>query len=147
MLGLATPPHLLDISGRIDNPGAINSFAVLPPGLATGAPLVVLLHGCTQNAALIANGTGWGALAETAGFALLLPQQTEAKNPRRCFNWFLPTETARGQGEAWLKMLPKPKRLTERTVVTDIWNHPLPVVILLGCLCAEWWLRRRRGLA
>ena len=54
---------------------------------------------------------------------------------------------ARGQGEAWLKMLPKPKRLTERTVVTDIWNHPLPVAILLGCLCAEWWLRRRRGLA
>ena len=54
---------------------------------------------------------------------------------------------ARGQGNSWLKMLPKPKRETERLVVTDIWNHPLPVVILLGCLCAEWWLRRRRGLA
>jgi len=100
IFGRATRPYLLDITGRADNPGAIRSYAVLPSGLAPGAPLVVLLHGCTQNAALIANGTGWGALAETARFALLLPQQTEAKNPRRCFNWFLPTETARGQGEA-----------------------------------------------
>jgi uncharacterized membrane protein len=54
---------------------------------------------------------------------------------------------ARGEGDKWLQSLPKPKRLTEREVVTDIWNHPLAAVLLLGSLCAEWWLRRRRGLA
>ena len=54
---------------------------------------------------------------------------------------------ARGEGDKWLKLLPKPHHLTEREVVTDIWNHPLAAVILLACLCAEWWLRRRTGLA
>ena len=100
LVGLSTPPELIDITGRSDNPGALRSFAVLPPGLSPGAPLVVLLHGCTQNAAVIASGTGWAGLAETAGFALLLPQQTEAKNPRGCFNWFLPGESRRDRGEA-----------------------------------------------
>jgi uncharacterized membrane protein len=52
-----------------------------------------------------------------------------------------------GEGDKWLKMLPASRRLTEREVVTDIWNHPLIAVMLLGCLCAEWWLRRRQGLA
>ena len=54
---------------------------------------------------------------------------------------------ARGEGDKWLELLPKPKRLTEREVVTDIWNHPLAAALLLGLLCAEWWLRRRKGLA
>ena len=54
---------------------------------------------------------------------------------------------ARGEGDNWLKTLPKAKHETERTLVTDIWNHPLIAVILLGSLCGEWWLRRRRGLA
>jgi len=54
---------------------------------------------------------------------------------------------ARGEGDKWLKLLPKATHLTERETVTDIWNHPLPVTLLLGCLCAEWWLRRRTGLA
>ena len=54
---------------------------------------------------------------------------------------------ARGEGDKWLQALPEPKHLTDREVVTDIWNHPLAAVLLLGCLCAEWWLRRRSGLA
>ena len=54
---------------------------------------------------------------------------------------------ARGEGDKWLKQLPKVSRLTEREVVTDVWNHPLAAILLLACLCAEWWLRRSRGLA
>ena len=54
---------------------------------------------------------------------------------------------SRGEGDKWLKQLPKVSRLTEREVVTDVWNHPLAAILLLACLCAEWWLRRRRGLA
>ncbi|MCF7730887.1 MAG: glutamine amidotransferase [Akkermansiaceae bacterium] len=49
--------------------------------------------------------------------------------------------------DQWLEALPKPDRQTERVVVSDAWNHPLAVIVLLGCLAAEWWLRRRRGLA
>ena len=54
---------------------------------------------------------------------------------------------ARGEGEKWLKLLPKVTHLTEHEVVTDVWNHPLAAALLLVCLCAEWWLRRSRGLA
>jgi uncharacterized membrane protein len=53
----------------------------------------------------------------------------------------------RGQSNQWLEALPKSQRRTERTIVTDIWNHPVIVALLFGCLCGEWWLRRRRGLA
>jgi len=52
-----------------------------------------------------------------------------------------------GEGDKWLKSLPKPKRLTERDWVTDIWNHPLVAALLFSLLCSEWWLRRRSGLA
>jgi uncharacterized membrane protein len=51
-----------------------------------------------------------------------------------------------GDGDKWLKSLPKPSHLTEREVVTDVWNHPLAAALLFGLLCTEWWLRRRRGL-
>ena len=54
---------------------------------------------------------------------------------------------SRGEAGQWLESLPKPKRHTERVVVTDIWNHPLVAALLLSCLCGEWWLRRRTGLA
>lgn len=53
----------------------------------------------------------------------------------------------RAESDRWLASLPAARRLSEREVVTDIWNHPAAALILLGCLCAEWWLRRRRGLA
>lgn len=49
--------------------------------------------------------------------------------------------------DAWLRALPAPRRKTERVIVTDIWNHPLPVCALLVLLGAEWFVRRRRGLA
>ncbi|MEI6177809.1 MAG: glutamine amidotransferase, partial [Verrucomicrobiota bacterium] len=52
----------------------------------------------------------------------------------------------RNNGEKWLESLPKPQRRSEREVVTDVWNHPLIATLLLACLSAEWWLRRRRGL-
>ena len=62
--------------------------------------LVVVLHGCTQTAAGYDLGAGWSTLAERYGFVLLLPEQTPANNPKTCFNWFLPGDTARDRGEA-----------------------------------------------
>ena len=68
---------------------------------APAAPaLVVVLHGCTQSAASYDLGAGWSTLAERYGFVLLLPEQTQANNPKTCFNWFLPGDTARDRGEA-----------------------------------------------
>lgn len=89
---------------REDNPGAnpgnLIMFKFVPDGLAEGAPLVVVLHGCGQTAAGFANGTGWTALAERWGFALLVPEQKPSNNRGGCFNWFEPGDIERDQGEA-----------------------------------------------
>ncbi len=71
----------------------------------SGVPLVVALHGCTQNAALYAASSGWQALAERHNFALLLPEQTMANNPGLCFSWYDPTKVARGEGAAIMRMI------------------------------------------
>jgi poly(hydroxyalkanoate) depolymerase family esterase len=75
-------------------------FAYAPQNLPPVAPLVVVLHGCTQTADEYDYGTGWSSLADKLGFAVVYPQQQPANNPRNCFSWFLPGDTARGQGEA-----------------------------------------------
>ena len=63
------------------------------------APLVVLLHGCKQTGAELAQGTRITALADTRGLLVLMPEQPDAANPYRCWNWF-DARTARGRGEA-----------------------------------------------
>jgi poly(hydroxyalkanoate) depolymerase family esterase len=83
-----------------ENPGALRMLSYAPSGLGAHAPLVVVLHGCTQTAEGYAVSGGWIALADRLGFAVLAPQQAAANNPNRCFNWFEPGDTTRGQGEA-----------------------------------------------
>ncbi|MDB5372261.1 MAG: hypothetical protein JWP04_903 [Belnapia sp.] len=95
----ATEADLTELTDFGANPGALRMLTYLPPGLQRGAPLVVALHGCTQTAAGYAQGSGWTSLAATGGFALLLPEQRQANNPNRCFNWFESGDTTRGQGE------------------------------------------------
>lgn len=82
------------------NPGALKGKYHLPLDLPKIAPLVVVLHGCTQNAAAYDHHSGWSQLADEAGFALLFPEQQRANNPNLCFSWFEPTDTGRDVGEA-----------------------------------------------
>jgi poly(hydroxyalkanoate) depolymerase family esterase len=81
------------------NPGKLRGWAYVPARLPPGAALVVVLHGCTQDAAGFDHGSGWSELAERHGFALLFPEQTRANNPNLCFNWFAPGDIRRGEGE------------------------------------------------
>lgn len=96
----ATSDHLTELTGFGSNPGALRMFTYVPKKLSASPALVVVLHGCTQSAASYDVGAGWSTLAERYGFILLLPEQTQANNPKACFNWFLPGDTARGRGEA-----------------------------------------------
>ena len=83
-----------------DNPGNLRMLSYVPPGLPPGAPLVLVLHGCTQNAAGYDAATGWSTLAERHGFALVYPEQVRGNNMNGCFNWFEPADVTRGHGEA-----------------------------------------------
>ncbi|MBB5746699.1 extracellular catalytic domain type 1 short-chain-length polyhydroxyalkanoate depolymerase [Brevundimonas variabilis] len=82
------------------NPGDLRMLVHVPESLAPGAPLVVVLHGCTQTGEAYAAGAGWLALADRFGFVVLAPEQVPGNNPNRCFNWFQAEDTARGRGEA-----------------------------------------------
>lgn len=89
-----------EVTGFGSNPGSLRMFKHVPAGLPANAPLVVALHGCSQNASSYDDEPGWRMLAERWRFALLLPQQQSSNNSSACFNWFEPGDTARGQGEA-----------------------------------------------
>lgn len=82
------------------NPGRLTMLGMVPQGLPPAAPLVVVLHGCLQNAAGFDAGAGWSALAQRHGFALLYPEQPHSNNANGCFNWFQPCDVTRGDGEA-----------------------------------------------
>jgi poly(hydroxyalkanoate) depolymerase family esterase len=83
-----------------DNPGKLTARIYVPAGLDGPAPLVVVLHGCTQDAAVYDHGSGWSRLADRHGFILLFPEQVRANNPMLCFNWFSAGDSRRGMGEA-----------------------------------------------
>jgi len=93
-------PALAEIAPVGPNPGNLRMFAYAPPGLPSGAPLVVVLHGCSQTAAAYDLGAGWSALARRHGFAVLAVEQKAVNNPGGCFNWFNPPDITRGEGEA-----------------------------------------------
>ena len=82
------------------NPGALNAKVYIPESYRRGAPLVVVLHGCTQNASGYDRGSGWSRASDEHGFALLFPEQQRANNPNLCFNWFAKSDANRGSGEA-----------------------------------------------
>ena len=97
---IAAADHLTELTGFGSNPGGLRMFTYAPKNLKASPPLVVVLHGCTQSAGSYDLGAGWSTLSERYGFVLLLPEQTQANNPKTCFNWFLPGDTARDRGEA-----------------------------------------------
>ena len=92
--------RLSPLGGFGANPGALAGHVYIPNGLAPGAALVVVLHGCTQNSALYDRGSGWSQLADRHGFALLFPEQGRSNNHNLCFNWYAAGDARRGRGEA-----------------------------------------------
>ena len=100
-------PHIAPTSTRLrlfnsgrPNPGHLKSWIYVPETVSASAPLVVVLHGCTQTAAGYDQSSGWSRLADLHGFVVLYPEQQRANNPNLCFNWFSADDASRGLGEA-----------------------------------------------
>jgi poly(hydroxyalkanoate) depolymerase family esterase len=93
------PSALREVPEFGGNPGNLRMFVHVPERLPSMAPLVVALHGCNQTANDYDCGSGWSALADRLGFAVVYAEQQPANNPQNCFSWFLPDDTLRDLGE------------------------------------------------
>lgn len=71
-----------------------------PPGAHDyRRPLVVMLHGCSQNAADFAAGTAMNERAREQGYFVLYPEQSRQASALRCWSWFRSGHQQRGRGE------------------------------------------------
>ena len=73
----------------------------LPSGAAEGGVkgLILMLHGCSQDADDFARGTAMNRHGEKHGLAVAYACQTSAHNAHGCWNWFDPSNQRRGEGE------------------------------------------------
>lgn len=84
-----------------DNPGNLKMHFYQPSNVKAGkVPLMVVLHGCNQNAKTIARESGFNQLADEHGFIVLYPEQRRINNGNMCFNWFLEKDQLPNGGEA-----------------------------------------------
>ncbi len=100
--GVASADALQPVDSFGSNPGALKMYEYVPASLGAKRPLVVALHGCTQQASGYLPA-GWNTLADQYAFAVIYPEQQTANNQSRCFNWGGefgdPANLVRGQGE------------------------------------------------
>jgi poly(hydroxyalkanoate) depolymerase family esterase len=83
------------------NPGSLLMYSYVPTNIPAKAPLVVVLHGCTETATGFEGDSGWDTLSAHHKFYVIHAQQQSSNNSSTCFNWYLPTDYKRGQGEAY----------------------------------------------
>ena len=95
-----SPMVMKEIADFGENPGRLRMLSYRPANLPAKAPLVLVLHGCTQRAESFTTQAGWLTLADRLGFVVVSPEQASANNSNRCFNWYEPVNARRGGGEA-----------------------------------------------
>lgn len=76
-------------------------YRLFVPSLRDTSPqgLLLMLHGCTQNAEDFAVGTQMNLVAEKNNLVVIYADQKRAANHMGCWNWFRPEDQGRGAGE------------------------------------------------
>lgn len=90
------------VSGLSVGPAGARGYRLFrPQGLRLGerVPLVVMLHGCGQDAQAFASSTRMNRIASREGFLVLYPEQDRRANLQGCWNWYA-TRTGQAQAEA-----------------------------------------------
>ena len=89
------------LSGSYSNASGSRSYKLYVPSRQGDQPrpLIVMLHGCTQSADDFAAGTRMNFAAETSGCLVVYPEQPQAANASKCWNWFRSGDQIRDQGE------------------------------------------------
>lgn len=98
----ATPrtPGVFEANRFVDDTGELDYKLYVPAGLDTAhAPLLLMLHGCTQSPGDFARGTGMNALADVHGYVVAYPEQPSSRNANHCWNWFRRGDQQRESGE------------------------------------------------
>jgi len=80
-------------------PVRLSYFVYVPARLRAGCPMLVMLHGCEQNARDFAVGSRMHRLADREGLLLVYPQQSRRAQQNRCWHWYQP-DSAHGYAEA-----------------------------------------------
>jgi poly(hydroxyalkanoate) depolymerase family esterase len=89
-------------TGRFGQGRAARDYKLFVPPRGPRAerlPLVVMLHGCTQDPDDFAAGTRMNELARVQGVYVLYPAQSRQANPQGCWNWFKASHQQRARGE------------------------------------------------
>ena len=106
----------------IGDAGDLDYKLYIPAGLdTTHAPLLLMLHGCTQSPDDFARGTRMNSLADAHGYVVAYPEQAASNNANRCWNWFRAGDQQRDSGEpallaALTRRLIATHRLDERRI-------------------------------
>jgi poly(hydroxyalkanoate) depolymerase family esterase len=89
------------LTASCTNDAGARAYKVYVPSSYNGQalPLVVMLHGCTQNPSDFAAGTGMNAIAEQHDCFVVYPAQVQAANGSNCWNWFMADDQQRDRGE------------------------------------------------
>ncbi|ALK95599.1 hypothetical protein AB595_19190 [Massilia sp. WF1] len=89
------------LHGSYTNEAGTRNYRLYVPSSPSPGPrpLLVMLHGCTQDPEDFAAGTTMNLAAEQSGCLVLYPEQAASANHSQCWNWFDKAHQERGAGE------------------------------------------------
>ena len=126
------PGHGHWLAGVAIGPAGTRRYRLYrPPGLRAGehVPLLVMLHGCGQDANGFASSTRMNRVAERERFVVLYPEQDRRANAQGCWNWF-DTQSGRAYGEAATSWRPSTRSACCTRSTASVWRwracQPVP---------------------